>query len=113
MSDQKVKIRQVVSVSATVVVDNSGDENRKYDVSAHAKIEGQNVVRIESGVVCVTGTEDQVADFNIFHESNQSITYRQAMDPEAMCDVTRDVMICVAETKAMVAGAGVMSLIND
>lgn len=60
----KFRIKELVT--ATYRVDNSGDTDRKYAISAEVQINGDRVQSIQSGIV--TGLQDeapqQLADFN-------------------------------------------------
>lgn len=63
----------LVLESASVRVNNSGMENREYEITASVKHNGKEVIEIESGSISKNGKS--VASFNSYGDGNCNFTF--------------------------------------
>lgn len=84
------KITRVALNSANIKFDNSGDENRQYEITADCEVTRKNKLgSYSSGEVKKVAGEEAttVATFNGYYGSNQSIHTSQGVDTSTKCAI--------------------------
>lgn len=68
---EKFKITELVA--ATYRLNNDGDADRTYKVSAEVSVNGDSVQSISNGSVSPLNSDEQIADFNDYGNLNSNI----------------------------------------
>lgn len=82
------KINYGAILSATIVVDNSNETGRTYDIQANVRVSSTSVGSIESGVVKKDG--QQVADFSSYQEGYLGINFQNEEDRASVLSAVDD-----------------------
>ena len=97
--------------SAVVVMDNSVDTTREYEISANVNVQaGGNVGSIDNGVVRAKGaTDGNIATFSAWSNKEKNVRYTNADDE---CAILMAINTFIEDCKAKVAEGNVAELVK-